>query len=371
MPDLRDYLYWRGDLSLAQAKWNEADAMVLARLSYAPFDPIAKQIADQPMKISDAALALLRTPDIEKNVIMKEDLDLLRELSTSARYGDMLLNHYVNRVDEETQTQFSAVTIHMDDTLDYVSFRGTDNTLVGWKENFNMSFLFPVPAQKSAVAYLNTVAMAFDRRMIVGGHSKGGNLAMYAAAYCAEETQSRIERVYNFDGPGFDGKIISTSEYQRICGKMVTYIPQSSIVGLLLEHEEQYIIVESLQKTGYLQHDIYTWAVEREHLKTLDHVTHASRFLDLTLKGWIADMDVDQREQFINALYSIISQTKARTLQEMDDKWFECAVAILSSLSNVDEKTWKLITQCLSLFMNNVKRSVSQLDEIWRGNPNG
>lgn len=358
MATLLDYLFWRGDLTLAQAGWNEVDAMVLARLSYLPFDTLA--MAAQSMEVGKAVSLLLDTPEIENAVIMKEDLDFMCALASSARYSGMRLSRYVNQFDADSQTQFAAITIQLDENLDYVSFRGTDNTLIGWKENFNMGFLFPVPAQESAVAYLEALPARPRRRIIVGGHSKGGNLALYAATFCSAKTQDAIQMIYNFDGPGFQESVVALPAYQRIRDRMITYLPQSSIVGMLLEHQERHIVVKSLEKTGYLQHDIYTWAVDRNHFVYLDRVTDGSRFLDQTLRGWLADMVPTQRERFVDALYSVIAQTQMRTLQDMEDNWFECTVAILSSLGSIDDQTWKLIVQCMSLFFSNVKKSAGQ-----------
>lgn len=363
MATLLNYLSWRGDLSLAQAPWNEVDALVFARLSYIPFERIAGQMAEQPLKMGDAASALLAISDMEGSVLMKEDLALLRELSTSRRYSDMLLTGYVNRVDEEVQTQFSAITLLIGADLAYIAFRGTDDTLIGWKENFNMGFLFPVPAQQSAVAYLESAAAMPSRRFLLGGHSKGGNLAMYAAAFCREETQRKIRAIYNFDGPGLHKEAIAAPSYRRVRDRIVTYVPQASIVGLLFEHAERYTVIQSTQKAGYLQHNVYTWAVEKDHLPRLEHMAQSSLFLRRVFNDWIASMESGQREQFIDALYALIANTKAHTLQEMDDQWFACATAILASIHQMDDTTWQLIKQCLVLFLDNVKNNLAYLEE--------
>ena len=171
----------------------------------------------------------------------------MNELLNSRRFNSMKLFAYVNKIDEKTQTQFSAITIKINENELYISFRGTDNTLIGWKEDFNMGFVFPVPAQELAVDYIEKIASRHSENMLVGGHSKGGNLAVYSAAFCSEAVQNRIEIVYNFDGPGFDEKVLQKDGYKRICNKVNTFVPQSSVVGMLLNHEERYIIVHSTQ----------------------------------------------------------------------------------------------------------------------------
>lgn len=363
MADIFDYLHWRGDLRVEQDGFNEIDALVLARLSYAPFDRIALHTADVPTAIWEAAGSLLKAAGIEQAVLWKHDIDLLRTLAKSERYRNMLLHSYVNQIEEDTQKQFSAITVQIGEKLNFVSFRGTDNTLVGWKEDFNMCFTCPVPAQKSAVEYLEAMASSLNGNLIVGGHSKGGNLAVYAAAFCKPEIQKRIITVYNFDGPGFEKEVLSTAQYGQICGRIKTFIPQSSIVGLLLEHEEQYIIVKSIQKIGFLQHDLYSWTVERNHLCYLNHVTNSSKFLDHTLKGWVADMTPAQREELIDALYSIIQQTNAHTLRELGDNWFVNAKTIHASIKSLDEPTRNKIMQSLSLLVKNAGNSIKKLYE--------
>ena len=361
MTNVLDYLHWRGDLTTAQAPFNEVDALILAKLAYIPFEMIELRRGSAPVAVGEAASALLESPDLAQRVHFEDDVDLLRELAASARFRDMRLSNYIDRIDEESQTQFAAITVQIADRLIYVSYRGTDATLVGWKENFNMTFTFPVPAQKSALDYLERLAAAEKGRFILGGHSKGGNLAMYAAATARPAVQRRIDTVYNFDGPGFDEKMLGTPGYERICGRMRTFVPQSSIVGLLLSHEEKYTIVKSAEKIGVMQHDISSWEVERDHLVYLDQVTNASKFIDRTLKGWAADVDVERREKFFDALYEIISKTNARTLHDLDDNWFESAAVILSTYGSLDEETKKVITHVLSLLIKNVRENLGPL----------
>lgn len=365
MADIFDYLYWRGDVTLDQSPFNEVDALILTRLSYVPFEKISLEKESAAMPVKYAAAFLLSKEDIEQSVIMKDDVKLLRAVLDTKRFGDLLLTHYVDRVEEENQTQFSAVTIQIGDGVSFVSYRGTDATLIGWKENFNMGFLSPVPAQVSAVKYLEDVAADQNCKLVLGGHSKGGNLAIYAAAFCNQETQNRITTIYNFDGPGFDASVLSSEKYQCISDRIASFVPQSSIVGMLLEHGEKYMVVKSTQRNVVMQHDIYSWSVEREHLLYLDQLTNDSRFIDHTLKGWIADMDTVQREKFVDALFSILAQANVLTFQEMDEKWLECTIAILSSLSDLDEETRKLLGNCLSLLAKNAKKSLGEMGVAW------
>ncbi|MEE1197067.1 MAG: DUF2974 domain-containing protein [Lachnospiraceae bacterium] len=351
MADVFEYLDWRGDLSIEQIPFNEVDGMLLARLSYAPFEYIGNQIAGKPISIEEAARNLLEIPDIKEKLLLRDDFRLLSALSESERFHDMTLLFYENLTDLETQTQFSAITIRVKHNLYFVSFRGTDNSFVGWKEDFNMSFVFPVPAQKMAVQYLEKIARNTFGRFIVGGHSKGGNLAVYAAAFCDPSIQDRINTIYNYDGPGFSEDVLLTAGYKAICDKITTFIPQSSIVGLLLEHEEKYTIVHSTQAINMMQHNVYSWEVQRNHFVYLETVTNSSKFIDTTLKSWVASMSMEQREKFFDAIYTVLTETNVHSFRELGDNWFFSAISIIKSIKNLDEETRTAVIEMLRSLM--------------------
>ena len=280
---------------------------------------------------------------------------MLRKLMASPRFRNMTLNGYTALLDDSIEQQFAALTIDLGNGSIYISFRGTDDTIVGWKEDLNMGFLEEIPSQKQAVEYVARIARQYpDRTIRIGGHSKGGNFAVYAAAFCGEEIQDRIEAVYNYDGPGFDSKVLSEPGYQRICQKIQTFVPQSSVVGMLLGHEEKYIIVHS-EQTFLQQHDTYSWEVRQKHFHYLDTVDNSSRFLDYTLKAWLAQMTPAQREQFVDAIYEVMRQTNAHTLHQMNENWLASAASILKSAKNMDEETRQAVTHAAGLLLSSAK----------------
>jgi hypothetical protein len=353
-----DYLYWRGDLSTAQSAFNEVDAMILARFSYLPFEYALRQ-PDDSMSIEQAASILLAAPDLQEKVVLQEDIQLLQHISDSNRFRGMILSDYENRIDPQLQTQFAAVTIRLQPDLYYIAYRGTDATIVGWKEDFNMSFLSPIPAQKMAVEYLERVLSKIDGRLILGGHSKGGNLAVYAAAFCGTAAQRRIERVFSFDGPGFDKKVILSDGYNRISDRITTFVPQSSIIGMLLEHEEKYTIVHSRQ-IGALQHNVYSWEIDRTHFVYLQTVTNSSRLIDSTLKEWVAASDPQQREIFIDTIYQILTETNIRTVKDLEENWFVHAKTLLKSMRSLDDATHQAVTSTLRSLMRCAREELRQ-----------
>ena len=285
--------------------------------------------------------------------------DLLFAVCASPRFRDARLTLFRFKTARSAEEQFAAMTFILPDGSSYVAFRGTDSTIVGWKEDFNMTFLNPVPAQEEARAYLEYVASVTAGPLYVGGHSKGGNLAVYAAAFCPAALQERIAAVYNNDGPGFDAEVIALPGYQRICARVQTFVPQSSIVGMLLEHEEAYTIIHSTGD-GFGQHNLYTWEVLRDRFVTLETVTNGSRFLDRTLKQWLAGLEPEQRERTIDTVYHMLCETNAETLHELKENRFSRALALLRSAKGLDEDTRKLLVHAAGVFFRSAGRSLKQ-----------
>lgn len=359
MTNLFDYLYWRGDISTRFAAFQELDGAILARLSYLPFELVLPEPPEAPLPLRDVAAMLLAVPELEARVTQPEDLHLLRTVLECERFRNAEVLGFASRRDAETQTQFSALTLRLRPDELLVSFRGTDNTLVGWKEDFNMGFVCPVPAQELAVAYLEQLAAQYPGALRIGGHSKGGNLAVYASAFCSAPVQERILAVYNYDGPGFDETILRRDGYRAICGRVHTFVPQSSVVGMLLGHEEEYTIVHS-ERMGLMQHNIYSWEVEPTGFLELETVTNSSRFIDHTIKAWIAGMDVQQRERFVDAVYDIMKETNAQTLRDLNENRLNSAMSVLRSLKNLDEQTRSDVTHAIGLLLKSTKIGFTQ-----------
>ncbi len=356
MANAFDYLMWRGDIPFSASGINEVDGMLLARLSYAPFELVGSARA---MTVGRACSDLLKIENIEDKLLMKSDKRLLELMAESERFRNLVLFEYVNRVDEKSETQFSAVTFQLMRGRFYVAFRGTDDNLVGWKEDFNMSFITPVPAQKMAVEYFERIAARVRGRFILGGHSKGGNLAVYAAAFSKPGAVRRIDTAQNFDGPGFDEKVITSPGYLAVRERVNTYVPQSSVIGLLLNHEEEYTIVKSTQN-GLWQHDTYSWEVERNKFVYLEKVTDASRFIDRTLKEWIAAMTPEKREKLVDTLYSVLMETNAKTVRELSENWVSNTVSVLKTLRTLDDETRKILIEAIRALAKGAGKVMSE-----------
>lgn len=349
MPNIFDYIAWRGDLSFKQSAFNDVDNLVLSRLSFLPFDNIVPS-PDFPeagrVPLAECGTALLEADHRGLEFNLKDDLRLLQELVKSRRFRNMRLFAYVNHIDEESEKQFAALVAEVGDGSAYVSFRGTDKSLVGWKEDFNMSFMSEIPSQRQAVRYLEQVAEFCPAAIRVGGHSKGGNLAVYAAAFSAPAIQERLTKIYNNDGPGFHLEVLGNPGFSVVLGRTSTFVPQTSVVGMLLEHEEKYTIVKS-SETGLFQHDLYSWQVMGRELVCLDKVTQSSRFIDQTLKTWLRNMDAEKRGEFVDALFGVLASTGAKTFDDLADNWYENALCIGKSLYRMDPYMRRVVRKTL------------------------
>ena len=359
MANLFDYLEWRGDLSLKQAPFNDIDNLILSRISFLPWDGIISSSLKEIVTLWEASQLFFRSEEAIQNIIMKDDLRLLSDAAMSDRFGNMNLLGYVNQVDPEVEKQFSAIVIEVEPLLFYVSYMGTDFSFAGWKEDFNMSFICPVPAQVEAAHYLDHVAQNLKGSFLVGGHSKGGNLAVYGAAFCSPQTQERIITVYNNDGPGFDDKVLESPGYRRISGLVKTFVPQTSVIGILLQHEEEYIVVQS-NEFGLMQHDIYSWEVDRDQLIYLEEVSNSSKFIDKTMKTWVANMEPEQRELFVDSLFEVLEQTHVTSVKELIyTSWLRNARAILKSLRGLDDEMRQNISDTLGLLVKSARENLS------------
>ncbi len=321
MGNLSDYLMWRGDLPFSKDPFNAVDNMLLSELAYTRFDGIVPEPGQgDAILLTEACGRFFEryTPDEIMDSVSSTKVApfLMREMAETDRFCNAKLTGYVNDIDLDGQSQFSAVTVLLDDGSAFVAYRGTDSSIVGWKEDFNMSFLYETPGQLKAAEYLNRQFAGKDCRLRVGGHSKGGNFAVYAAMNAREEIWERIESVYSNDGPGFLKEVTETRKYQKILPKVTSLIPESSIVGLLLENPMDHQIVKSTQ-TGAMQHDLMSWEVQGNAPVFADSVSETSVMLDKTLKNWIYGLSVEERQKFVEILFDFLESTGAKTLDEL------------------------------------------------------
>ena len=353
MGTLYDYLKWRGDISFSQVPVNDVDNLIFSLISYIDFKwivPPEHQGSSIPIQAA-ANSFFAKHPnqkDISMGVLLPKGLiTLLRAVKDTRRFRNVEMRAYVNIIDAKEEVQFSATTFLIGKSSMVVAYRGTDDTLVGWKENLNMSFLPVVPAQRYAAQYLNNAAKNFTGEIRVTGHSKGGNLSVYAAVNAEPSVKKMIKQVWSNDGPGFTQGFLQNPEYLKMRPKIKTLVPQASLVGMLLEHEDNYLVVKSRQ-TGVFQHDGLSWSVQGGSFITVKETTKGSRKTDQNLNNWIKQMTPQQREQFVEALYQLICSGNASTLSDLVSLrktiWFQKSAGL-------DPHVKKTILKTLSLYM--------------------
>lgn len=316
MADMLDYLAWRGDIEFPQLPVNPVDALIFSTLSYIDFKDIVPDNPMQSISMEEAAAGLFSLAEPQARVRVKKDLELLAAVAASARFDNIKLSFYRSILIPEEDTQFAAMTIFLEDGSAYIAFRGTDNTLTGWKEDFNMTFQSSIPAQRLALEYVQEFTAAHPIPIWMGGHSKGGNLAVYSAAKCGELLQKRIVEVHNQDGPGFSEAMMDDPGYRAILPKLRSYVPQSSVIGMLLEHEEPYTIIKSSQ-IGIMQHDPYSWQILGPNFCSVEELTADSRFLDRTFKNWLSKMSNEERSAFFDTVFELLESTGAERTGEL------------------------------------------------------
>lgn len=349
-----EYIKNYGDYTFAEKPLNHVDSLALCQFCYLKFDGLVPLVTENKRSVTVRQLASDKDFDglFADERFEKQNRALFGAMLHSKRFSGMKMNCYINIVEEEWETQFSAITFLLGDGTMYIAYRGTDETIVGWKEDFNMAFQSPVPGQAYAVKYLNMVMGRLPNRFYLGGHSKGGNLAVYAAMNCPEAEQERIIRIYSMDGPGFRPEVLEKYKYEAVEERIVKILPHSSLVGMLFETTDHYKVVES-RTFGLLQHDPFTWLIEGDDFKYVKGLYGSRRFADDTLNEWVRSLDDKQRRIFVDTLYQVVSASKAENLIELTADWKKSMTGIVTAMKEVDGEAQKAI-----------KRIIGELFEI-------
>lgn len=353
MGTMIDYLKEYGDYTFSEKPLNEVDSLVLSQFAYLKFDGMVPGVGEDAPAVTIGYLDGHgdREHLFADERYRKPNTELFEGMRDSIRFSTLRMKDYVNIIETEQETQFSAITFLLEDGMVYIAYRGTDESIVGWKEDFNLAFSEPVPGQLRSVEYLNRAAAGFEGGFYVGGHSKGGNFAVYAAMNCGEGIQDRIVRVYSHDGPGFRPEIREAGHYERIAGRVMKIIPHSSLVGMLLEsHAEGYIVVES-KSFGLSQHNPYTWLVKEDAFVRVKDIYKSRKFMDETLNEWILSLDDAQIHSFVDTRYEVISASEAVTLMDFTADWKKSMTGVAAAVKEMDEETASMMRRIVvSLF---------------------
>lgn len=353
MANLFDYLDWRGDVSFEADPLNKIDILLLSHLTYIIFDDLVSSDFMTPVTFAQFAKNFKLSPDFEKRInigylINKRTTELFFKCAKSERFKKVQMVGYRNIFNEENSEQFAAITYLLGEKT-VVSFRGTDDSIAGWKEDFDISYLSSIPSQKDALDYFSDVAKNYRGKIIITGHSKGGNLAINTAVKCGGKLQNRIEAVYNFDGPGFSKDFFESSEYLNVEEKINSFYPEFSIVGMVFNHPQKYNIIKSSGFAAW-QHDAVTWQVLGKEFVGSSSFTEQSKFFNKAFNQWIDKLSLSQRQKFVNALFELIEASGAKTNTELEENAIPASAKMISAFANMDKESKHEIKEILGVF---------------------
>lgn len=361
MANLFDYLKWRGDITVSQCAFNEIDALILSEISYLNLSEFMSSDSTDGVTLSELSNTFFSDPKNTRKplgLIIPDSIFAVFKLAAhTRRFSRMRIFSSVNEISESESKQFSATAF---DTLDrhvFIAFRGTDDTIIGWKENFSMSYLDSVPSQIRAEKYLDFITCARPFTPIrLGGHSKGGNLAMYAALNTKKEIREQICAIYCFDGPGFSRSIIENENYLALKDRILTFVPENSVVGLLLSHDTRYHTVRSNGK-GLYQHDAFTWKINVDRFDILSENSQRNLRNAHVIKNWLDAHDRSRRKEFCETLFKILESTGAKTLTDLSVNSLSKAKEMLLTISSLDKDKKRVLSDVLSLLIKESIRS--------------
>lgn len=356
-----DYVYTYGFFDFTALPFGAVDALVLAQFAYLKIDGLVDTIGPEAQSVT--LRELYEHPEKEKLFAdprwEAQNRALFENMCNSKRYADMKCIYCVDFVSKEEEYQFAAVTCILNDGSVKIVYRGTDETLVGWKEDFNMAFQYPIPGQQYGQYYLEQVSRLIDGKLDLLGHSKGGNLAVYAAMHASEAVWQRIGQIYNLDGPGFRTEVYSMGYFEKIADRIIKIIPRSSIVGMILENHGDYKVVDS-KSIGFLQHDPFSWLVDRIDFVYVEQMDEGHRIMDESLNTWIMSLSREEVSGVVNTLYQIVEASEATDLIGLTKNWTKSLAGMRGAYQSLDQETKSNLQR---VFKNLVKAGGNRFKE--------
>lgn len=312
--NILDYIKWRGDLSFEEREMNDLDAMILSIISIVDFSGIAE---DKILFRKAKDEFFKKNPNIDKLglLIPKQVITLLYEMGESNRFGSLYISDFFNKISVEKEMQISALIFHLPNNKLFVSYSGTDDTVIGWKENLNMMHMDFVPSQLEAIKYMDTITDKYEKTLIVGGHSKGGNMALVSSAYCKDY----VETVYFFDAPGMSDFVYNSNEYKGLESRIKSFVPDTSVVGRLFNQPSNYNVVRSSLK-GVYQHNPFSWLVKNSSFIYAEKLSKDSQYVEKRIKDIILSLSQEDRIIFSDAFFKVLSTSNTNKLSELNGK---------------------------------------------------
>lgn len=376
MPNIHEYLLWRGDVTLEERPFNDVDNIILSALAYLDFTGVVpKGGTDESVSLREACRKLIAkgsgdvTPFVRS--IAKIDTRLVRLTAESNRFGTARLRAYVDIVDVSRALQFAAIQIDLPNGETYVSYRGTDSTIVGWREDFMLSFTV-TEAQRMASSYLRHVlARTKDeqRSLRVGGHSKGGNLAEYAAACCTNEQLKRIVRIYSNDGPRVAPEVKPRDNREALAIRFRHIVPSYSVVGMLFAGPDDVHIIVKSTGVGIGQHDLTTWQVMRTGVVEALALQPDCVAINQAIAKWTEGISLKERERVTNEVFDALESGGATRFEEIATS-ASGLQQVLKALGSTDERTQELalalVDGTVGTSMGAARKATLDAFEQWR-----
>lgn len=339
-----NYLKEYGKYTFQEKEFNEVDNVIISMLGYVNFYNIVPAIDCGSIKLKDAASKFFKKhdkKDIDKNIISVRDaIYLFKEVAKTDRFKNLDLFNYEYQLSFDTQ--FGALCVKLPNNITYVVYEGTDSNISGWEEDFKIAYKFPVNSQKLAIQYLNMVTPLFGRKMYVGGHSKGGNLALIASMYCKPRVFRKIIHTYSNDGPGLRLKELNSFRYRKVSNKFIHIVPEQSFVGMLYNSKENYRVIKS-NKKNLFQHNAVSWLVEDNHFQ--DGILSPSSIrIKNAMSRWLDKLDDEKKEEFTVALFSILKKANVNDLVEIKTSKISNMLKILKEMKNISRENKALLT---------------------------
>jgi hypothetical protein len=361
LSNIIDYVKWRGDLSFEADKFNEVDSLVFSELSYIPYEQILvdningetlESLADKYFSKSNEQLML-------GAIMPEQDIrDLFKYAAATKRFGKVIVKNYINTICKKREMQFSAMCFVINKETVYIAFRGTDDSIIGWKENLNMSYNAPIPSQIESTKYLDNIGLHTKYKLYLGGHSKGGNLAAYSAIFATKKTRDKILSVHSFDGPGFRKEFLSTIEISDIKNKIIKILPSGSVIGMIYDPVNKCKFIESNAK-GINQHNSFSWEVLGNKFVEAKSQEKSSREAHRVINNWTNKLTPSERAEFVEAFFKILTVNNSETLTDIASKKFKFFVGVIKT----DGKTKRTFTSAMNKLLKE-KSNVSKEEKI-------
>lgn len=359
MSHIVSYIKRQQEKTFLEEPFNEVDALVLSQFIYLKLDGLVPTTSEK--KESVYLYEIANDMDYEKvfrdERYRKDNVELLEAMVDSKRFRRMRMNYFSDITSVLAETQFTALTVFLEDGPNVVIYRGTDETMVGWKEDFNMSFKEPVTGQSLSALYLQQVSEQFDGKFIVTGHSKGGNFAVYASMNAGDKIQNRIEKVYSFDSPGFRPEILESVDFNKIKDRIIKYLPHSSIFGMLLQSKENYQIVECFS-IGVLQHNPYNWQITENEFKKVDKLGRSSLFLNETYNEWLYSLSDEELHAYSEIWYHIMQEANITTMLDFTKEPGKTLTNLIDAIRETDDKTKEMAKELAHGLMEVAKENI-------------